>query len=234
MNMRTGHWGQARRQTVLVMTLLVTSVALMACGGAKSGDRKSAPSAEEREKRSLEAQVGRELRRRNDASGPTLARVGLPGGDAVSMLAIRCAMGTGCYELVEGWEEPAVRDDRHGIVRRIVASGEPVSNVGPAERVVLNLSVNHGCAGARGHEYPFAFAHGLLRGVTDIVTTQAGSKTIRLKKAVIPARMHPEGVLVYGLLLPGPNDVVVRTPGGRIVSASHWSGPGEEVSCHNG
>lgn len=120
------------------------------------------------------------------------------------------------------------------MVKRFAGTGSMISDAGTAERMVLDMEVWHDCAGPRPYRYPYAFAHGLLRGVKDVVTDRASGRTITMKTATIPTRMHPEGVLVYGLLLPGPNDVVVRTPSGRVVSHERWAGSDENVSCHNG
>lgn len=169
-----------------------------------------------------------------------LTRVGLPGGDAIRIVVIPCATGgtNSCYRFAEYWEEPAryaraTHGQKRGMVKRLAGTGSAISDAGPAERMVLDMSVKHECAGVRSHEHPYAFAYGLLRGVNDIVTDRANGRTITMKTATIPARMRPEGVLVYGLLLPGPNDVVVRTPSGRVVSRRRWAGSDEEVSCQS-
>lgn len=162
------------------------------------------------------------------------------GGDAISVLAVRCGRDeTTCYELARYWEEPAryaraTHGKKGGTVKRFVGTGPAISDAGPAERMVLDMFVEHGCAGVRPHEDPYAFAYGLLRGVKDVVSDRVKGRTIRMKTATISARLHPEGVLVSGLLLAGPNDIVVRAPSGRVVSRTRWAGSDEEVSCDNG
>jgi hypothetical protein len=75
---------------------------------------------------------------------------------------------------------------------------------------------------------------GYCAGVKDIVTDRANGRTLIMRTAMIPTRMHPEGVLVYGLLLPGSNDVVVRASSRQVVSQEHWAGSDKKVSCGNG
>jgi hypothetical protein len=98
--------------------------------------------------------------------------------------------------------------------------------------MVLDLFVDHECGGPYPYRQPYALAYGLLRGAKDVVTDQADGRTIRMKTAGIPSRMHPEGVLVYGLLRAGPNEIVVHSSDQRIVSRESWQGSNEEVSCH--
>jgi hypothetical protein len=119
--------------------------------------------------------------------------------------------------------------------KRITGTGPAISDAGPAERgAVLYMFVSHGCAGARSHEHPYALAYGLLRGAKDTVTDRANGDTITMKKATIPARIHPEGMFVYGLLLPGHNEIVVRAPDGQIAERQGWAGSNEQVSCSSG
>jgi hypothetical protein len=170
---------------------------------------------------------------------PVLARIGLPGGGVSNIVAMQCAAHTtSCYELGRYGEEPARYGTRRhrkmrGMVSSGVSTGPAISDAGPAERMVLDLFVDHECGGPYPYRLPYALAYGLLRGAKDVVTDQVGGRTIRMKTAGIPSRMHPEGVLVYGLLRPGSNDIVVRTSNGRIVSRQRWSGANEEVSCHH-
>jgi hypothetical protein len=194
-----------------------------------------------RGKKLLEALAAREVAHRRSASGPILARVGLPGGDAIGITATQCGLArTSCYELAEYWEEPAryvraTHGEKRGRVKRIVGCWLEISDGGSAGRsTVLDMAARHGCAGVRQHEHPYAFAYGLLRGVKDVVSDRTNGRTIGLKTAPIPGRMHREGVLVYGLLPPGSNDVVVRAPGGRIVSQERRAGADEGVSCGDG
>ena len=226
------------RTAALVMVLLPILVGLVGCGATNSARPLSPANVI---KRRLEATTPRELADLvSSPKGPTLARVGLPGGDAISIVAMPCvaAGADSCYRFAEYWEEPAryaraTHGQQRGMVKRFAGTGSMISNAGPAERVPLDMAVSHDCAGRRPFRYPYAFAQGLLRGVNDVVTDRASGTTITMNTAIIPARIHPEGVLVYGLLLPGPNDVLVRTPTGRVVSRRRWAGSDEEVSCDN-
>lgn len=165
--------------------------------------------------------------------GSTLARIGLPGGGMITIVAIRCPHSeVTCYELAEYLEEPARRGrgvhKKHGIVSTDFAgTGPAITHAGPAEHTALDMVVRHGCAGA----YRYASAYGILRGRNDIVVDRAEGKTTIMNKVAIPAQLHPEGVLVDGLLLPGSNEIEVRTPNGTIVSDTRWAGSNEEVSC---
>jgi hypothetical protein len=189
------------------------------------------------ERKEVEAYARKELERLRSASGPTLARVGLPGGEEITIVAIRCGTTkTSCHRLAEEWEPARSAYLRHSqkrrAAKRISASGPLLSDASSGERTtVLDMVVTHDCAGVRPSAQAYALAFGILRGMKDIVTDQAGGRTVRMKTATIPARMRPEGVLVYGLLLPGPNDVVVQEPGGHVVSQERWAGSNEEVSC---
>jgi hypothetical protein len=119
------------------------------------------------------------------------------------------------------------------VKRMSLSSGPAINDAGPAERIGLDMTVHHECAGAPPNEQPYAFAWGLLRHPKDVVTDQADGGTTALKIATIPAYMHPEGLLVYGLLLPGRNEIAVHAPNGQIVERESWQGSNEEVSCHN-
>jgi hypothetical protein len=225
---------------VFVMVALVPiAIGLAGCGSANgrgSADSRGSVSPPNMGKKSVEAIARREFARRRYASGPTLGRVSLPGGGAISVLAIRCTTETDCYELAQGWEEPArygatAHGKARGMVKHIsLDSGPAINHAGPAERMGLDMTIDHQCAGPPGDQ-PYAFAWGLLRHPTDIVTDRADGRTITMRTATIPARMHPEGMLVYGLLLPGSNEIVVRAPDGHVVERESWTGSNKEVSC---
>ena len=239
MHLRCCQW---RSSAVWVATLLLISVGVGGCGSAGGHDRKSGA-------RSLSLAEAKGRLGVNTPpepeelilypKGPTLARVSLPGDETISIAAVRCSTSRpNCYEFAEYWEEPAryvraTHGQKRGIVKSFVSSGPSISDAGPAEHMILDLLVWHSCAGPPPYRYPYAFAHGLLRGVKDVVSDRVNGKTIRMKTAVIPARMHPEGLLMYGLLRPGPNDIVVRTPSGRVVSRMTWAGSNEETSCRS-
>jgi hypothetical protein len=236
--------GSARTRTVasaiVLLGLLPFSAGLAACGavsGHSSGNESGRVSAALANKKTLEATGPAEVARLLAASGPTLARVRLPSGEATGILAIGC--GTGgptCYELAMYREAPA-RDARkmhgrkEGTSKHIVADGARISDAGPGERAPLEMQVSHPCAGRPPHATPYAFAYGLLRGIKDVVTDRGNGRTVTMQKVVIPAHMRPQGVLVYGLLLPGNNEVVARAPSGKVVSREDWPGSNEEVSC---
>jgi hypothetical protein len=165
-----------------------------------------------------------------------LARMELPGGTTIKIAARRCAIPASCYEFAEYQEEPAkyVRwaGKKNGMVNTgLVATGPAITQAGPAERTVLNLIVEHGCSGPYSNEQPYALAHGLLRNANDRVIDRVDGRSIRLHKATIPTYIHPEGVLVYGLLPRGTNNIVVQAPSGKIISSMNWAGSNEGESC---
>lgn len=233
--------GRKRTTVSLVAVLLVVQVSIVGCGSAaddNNAKRQHAVAPGGTTRHRSETSATKELDYLASSSqGTTLAGIGLPGGAAIRIAAIRCLSGqAGCYEFAAYREVPAKHASRmsgkkYGRVNTgIVGTGPSITQAGPAERTILDMIARHGCAGSYVNR-PYAVVYGLLRGVKDIVTAQAGGRTISVKKASIPSRMHPEGVLVYGLLLPGANEVVVRTPGGRDVSKEFWPGSNEEVSC---
>lgn len=220
------------------------SVGVAGCGSASGHDRKIGP-------RSLSLSEAKGRLGVNTSpepeelilypKGSTLARVSLPGDETISIVAVQCPTSRpSCYEFAEYLEEPTryvyVRT-RHGrkrgMVKRFGGTGPAISDAGPAERMILDMVVSHDCAGPPPYRHPYAFAYGLLRGVKDVVSDRVNGKMITMKTAVIPARMHPEGLLMYGLLRPGPNDIVVRTPSGRVVSRMSWAGSDKETSCRS-
>jgi len=233
-----------RSSAFRVATLLLISVGVASCGSAGGRDRKGEP-------RSLSLANAKGKLAVNTRpelgelilypKGPTLARVSLPGDETISIAAVRCSTSRpNCYEFAEYWEEPAryvylrTRHGRkRGMVKRFAGTGPSISEAGPAERMILDMVVSHDCAGPPPYRYPYAFAYGLLRGAKDVVSDRVNGKTITMKTAAIPARMHPEGLLMYGLLRPGPNDIVVRTPSGRVVSRMSWAGSDKETSCRS-
>src|ERR1035438_2925811 len=92
--LRWGQWISRQCTAALVlMTMLLIAVGFLGCGSANgrdSADSNRTVSAAGREKKALEATVAEELAYRRSASGPRLARVGLPGGDVIGGVAIQC------------------------------------------------------------------------------------------------------------------------------------------------
>jgi hypothetical protein len=231
----------ASKWTAIVVAVLPLAISIGITGCGSAGGRGRAGmirslSPNEATKRRLAVNTPRELAYLMHS----LARVGLPGGDVIGVVVIPCAMGVAnhCYQFAEYWEEPAryaraTYGPKRGMTkRRLVGTGPAVADAGPGERVsVLYMGTRHGCAGPPPYNYPYAFAYGLLRGVRDTVTDRTEGRTVIMTKAAIPARMHPEGVLVYGLLLPGSNEIVVRAPNGKSIERTDWQGSNEEVSC---
>jgi hypothetical protein len=76
---------------------------------------------------------------------------------------------------------------------------------------------------------PVAIVDGLLLQWGDTVMDNSRGATVTFKKALIPARFYPRGVLVYGQLLPYANTITVRNPRSRMVAREHLLGADEEA-----
>ncbi|MHB1859190.1 MAG: hypothetical protein ACYCUM_03600 [Solirubrobacteraceae bacterium] len=173
--------------------------------------------------------VGR-FRAPEDVKGiPVLATGRLPGDGRFAFYAEPHRVhGTGrlYYILMNATAEPAA-DEPQPVPLSHVVDGMVWGHGGGAALEayyygVQQISIIYECVGS----YPFALAYGRMRNARNTITASSDGRTVRFKKAVIPARLHPDGVLVYALLPPGRNDVVTRTLGGRVVSTEHWSGQG--------
>jgi hypothetical protein len=83
---------------------------------------------------------------------------------------------------------------------------------GPALRPgeILAMHLSRGCIG--NHEV--VFTYGQLARPHDAVIAKGPGGSTRLRKAAIPARLHAEGVLVYGLLGRAGATLIARTPNG--------------------
>lgn len=156
-------------------------------------------------------------------AGPVIAKLGLPGGGELIIVGERYLhKGKVDYGLGDYTEEPAKYlpgvfgrnlRTKHGMVLGGSGSGGGVE-VGFNVRKVLEIISGGSCVGP----YPYGFAYGMLHDPKDIVTARTRNGPVVLKKAAIPAGLHADGVLVYALLPPGQNEVVIRTPDGRVVS----------------
>ncbi len=91
---------------------------------------------------------------------------------------------------------------------------------------VLAMDLSRGCIGGR----EVVFTYGQLAQPRDSVIAQAPGLTVRLHKATIPARLHPEGVLVYGLLGSDGANIVARAPSGAVQAVLPLRGT-ERVRC---
>ncbi len=70
---------------------------------------------------------------------------------------------------------------------------------------------------------PYAIVYSLLKAPRDTVLARVSGTLVPLRKVVIPARLHPGGVLVYGAFTPLPTELLVRNPSGRIVDRKNLS-----------
>jgi hypothetical protein len=147
----------------------------------------------------------------------TLVRERMPGG-YFSIIGRRYSYLGHTHSALESREQAAGS--------RLRGGGSGDVSVEPGQHSPLEMIVSQGCVGL--HAYALAYA--MLRDARNAVIAQAGGTTTRFKKVTIPASFHPDGVLVYALLPPGENDVVTRTPSGRVVYNERWHGR-EAVSC---
>jgi len=184
------------------LTVVSLTVVLMFVGCGGSGAREP-PSAKNRAE--------------PDGGVQTLVRERVPGG-YVSIVGRRYTYLGRTHSELESREQPA------GMRLRGGSSGGV--SIEPGQHSPLEMLVSHGCVGV--HVYALAYA--MLRDAKNSVIAQVGGTTTRFKKVTIPESFDPDGVLVYALLAPGENDVITRTPSGRVVYNERWRGR-EALSC---
>lgn len=160
--------------------------------------------------------------------GPTVAKLTLPGGGRITFLVVECRRREpSCHQVGHYTESPAQHEPGRAEPERTIQEGPRVDRPEPIEHEglnkVLDWRVEYSCVG----QYPVALVDALLRQPKDIVTDRSAKRAIRLSKAQITVRFHPEGVLVYGLLLPSASRVVVTAPDGRTVDSFSVAGASE-------
>jgi len=64
--------------------------------------------------------------------------------------------------------------------------------------------------------------YGLLKAPRDAVVARVSGALVPLRKVVIPARLHPGGVLVYGAFTRLPTELLVRNASGRTVDRKNF------------
>lgn len=155
------------------------------------------------------------------AKGHVLAVGSLPNDGRFTILVVRNHV-THEYQLVSYSEElKQLPGKRNEAVPGGGATGPWIGNPPSQTGMPLILQDSGSCGGGQS----YALAYGLLHQRRDTVTASKGRRARVFKSAVIPARLHPDGALVYALLLPGRNDVKVRTPDGHVVSSQNEWGP---------
>lgn len=159
-------------------------------------------------------------------AGPAVAKLKLPGGSLITFLVVECRRHeprchqVGYYTELPGEQQPPERILNEG---PRVARPEPIEH--DATSKVFDLPVlEYSCEGL----YPIGLVHALLRQPRDTVLDRSGGQVVEFKKAQIPVQFHPEGVLVYGLLLAHANTIVVKAPDGRVVARQQELGADEE------
>lgn len=204
----------------LTLTLVTTCLGLTACGSgiAASGHQE------------------RYLRGQPHAIwagkvGPRVARLKLPFGGSIVFLVVECQRNEPqCHQVGFFTESPFTREPGHAEPERRLNEGPRVNHLELGENESFNKVfdlpvIGYDCEGP----YAIAPVDALLRQPRDTVIDRSGKEIVRMKKASIPARFHPKGVLVYGLLLPRANTVVVKAPDGHVVAREQELGADEEA-----
>lgn len=163
-------------------------------------------------------------------TGPTVAELKLPHGVAITFLIVECRPHKPqCHQVEYYTESPFTHEPGYGEPERTLNEGPHVNHPDPFEHEAFNKVLDLPLVGYLC-EGPYAIApvDALLRQPKDTVTDRSRGQTVRLNKAPIPAQFHPEGVLVYGLLPPHANTIVVKDPAGRVVARDRELGADEE------
>ena len=209
MHLDCGRW----RRATLVTTCLLAAMLILVVGLTGCGSAASRPHDE-----NWRLRVGSRVDRR--PNGRILATGALPGGGKFTILVDRERSGSG-YQLAAYSEMPS----KGASSRMSFGGAESGPSIGSRPfqsgfQLVLNDSKT--CGGG----YPsYALAYGLLHTPRDVVAAQKDGKVVIFRKVTIPTGFHPDGTLVYALLLRGRNDVIVRDASGRIVSREVQWGP---------
>lgn len=216
---------RAPRRGVTVAGIVVLALAVSGCG-ASTSKRHAAASTN-----SKGVSVRDSLSAYPSPHDPVLASLKLPGGGVARFVAVPCSERgkTRCYQLGEYNEQPPKygpgRVDKRGLVRSPLDTGPTITSANVKKNgLVLNLTVSRYCEA--GHSVAEAAGILIARGATVIDRAKSGIR--RLRKASIPKRLHSEGTLVYGLLLPGPNELIVRAPDRHILESRSWPGADEK------
>jgi hypothetical protein len=82
----------------------------------------------------------------------------------------------------------------------------------------LDSEVSAGC-----HPHEYSIFYGLLKQPGDAVLAKVAGKLVPVLRVGIPASLHAEGVLVYLASSGRPEEVVVRSPSGKLVMSDDLS-----------
>jgi hypothetical protein len=88
----------------------------------------------------------------------------------------------------------------------------------------LDSALSTGC---RPHEY--SIFYGLLDKPRDTVFAKVAGMLVPLNRVYIPASLHAGGVLVYVASVSQPEEIVVRSPSGKVVMSEDLSSQGRET-----
>jgi hypothetical protein len=150
-----------------------------------------------------------------------LAEGSLPGNGKFVIFAFPSKMTDVEYELYYTSEGPSKLPSRRWYSWGGGGGVVTLNNPHRSQLQALELEVGGGC----GSTHPYALAFGVLRNLKDTVVDRAHGKEIPFKLVLVPKRFHPDGALVYSLLMTGRNHVVTQTPHGRIVDGEWENGP---------
>jgi hypothetical protein len=100
------------------------------------------------------------------------------------------------------------------------AQGEPTGSFRAPVRHLrpLESEVSTGC-----HPHEYSIFYGLLKPQRDTVLAKVAGKLVPLLRVRIPASLHAGGVLVYLASESQPEEVVVRSPSGKVVMSEDLS-----------
>lgn len=207
------------------MSLLLVAVIGGIAGSCGSAGGARLSGGRDHGKSQLGAVALRSLERRNDVVA-VLATGRLVDSGAFVIVLVREGDN---YEVAFATEGPARKQNRPANKRRMVfyGGGGGVSIGGRMGARPVELVVGGGCVGRR----PYGLAYGILRGGSATVTAIAEGRSIRFAKVAIPSRFRASGDVVYALLMPGKNDIVVRNRKGKIVSSEWRSGSPSSGAC---
>lgn len=206
-------WSRAALCGIVLGTAVVPG---LGCGGSRSASTAALPGFRTRAGR--DGRLARFLIRARTEE--RLASEQVPGGRVTILGGDYQAGKRSEFEMAEVEEEAK---GPHGRYER----GGGSSGGGALRRgEVLAMGVSGGCVAGR----EVLFAYGQLAQPRDSVIAKAHGLTVRLNKTTIPARLHPEGVLVYGLLPSGGANIVARAPSGAVQAVLPFRGT-ERVRC---
>lgn len=142
----------------------------------------------------------------------TLARGSAPQGPSFSIAGERYRLFGRTYTQLKLRTGEALVSSDEG-EEEAPSEGPSGSYVIPVRRTTpLDSEVTASC-----HPHEFAIFYGLLKQPRDTVLAKVAGKLVPVLRVLIPSSLHAGGVLVYLASISQPEEVLVRSPNGRIV-----------------